>query len=82
MPMRSIVANMQGSTWKYNWTLGDVDELYDLEADPLEMRSLVEHPDHQDLRSEIGARLRDWMQETSDIVEMERGGGPVRSSCM
>ena len=72
MPMRSIVANAQGSTWKYNWTRGDVDELYNLEADPLEMQSLVDHPDCRHLHGELRARLREWMRETSDIVEMEQ----------
>ena len=71
MPMRSVVADIQDHTWKYNWTRGDVDELYDLQADPLEMQSLVTYRDYQDLRATLRARLRDWMQETSDIVEME-----------
>jgi arylsulfatase A-like enzyme len=71
MPMRSIVAETDGSIWKYNWTRGDVDELYDLEADPMEKRSLVGDPRRQVLRAGLRARLREWMRETSDIVEME-----------
>jgi len=68
MPMRSIVANIRGSTWKYNWTRGDVDELYDLEADPLEMQSLATDPDRQRLRAQLRTRLQEWMRDTSDIV--------------
>ena len=36
-----------------------------------EMKSFVTHPDYQSLRATLRARLQSWMQETSDIVEME-----------
>jgi len=70
-PMRSIVADVDGRRWKYNWTRGDTDELYDLEADPMEMRSLVGSAEHQALRRQLRDRLAAWMHETDDPVVME-----------
>lgn len=77
IPMRSIVADVDGVTWKYNWTRGDVDELYDLANDPQEKQSLAASPEYQHLREALRTRLRTWMRETMDIVEMESAAEPV-----
>jgi len=71
MPMRSVVADVDGCTWKYNWTRGDVDELYNLARDPMETDSLVGRPEHQHTRRRLRRRLATWMKETGDIVEMD-----------
>jgi N-sulfoglucosamine sulfohydrolase len=41
-------------------------ELYDLLADPGEMRNLAENPLYAELRNALGARLEAWMHETED----------------
>jgi N-acetylglucosamine-6-sulfatase len=70
-PMRSVVADIDDRQWKYTWTKGDVDELYDLGADPTETHSLVGSTEHQALRRQLRGRLAKWMRETNDFVEME-----------
>ena len=71
IPMRSVVADVDGRTWKYIYTRNDVDELYDLDADPMEMHSLVQSEDHRSLREALREKLVDWMQETDDIITLE-----------
>jgi uncharacterized sulfatase len=42
------------------------DELYDLEADPYEMRNLIASPEHAAVRDRLHDRLLDWMNDTRD----------------
>ena len=72
-PMRGIVADIQGSSWKYIWTRGDVDEHYNLTADPREKTSLVGSEEHQGLRRELRRRLAEWMRDTGDLVVSSLG---------
>ncbi len=69
-PMRSTVADVGGRRWKYNWTRGDTDELYDLDADPMEMHSLAASAEHQALRRQVRGCLAEWMRATGDFVEL------------
>jgi choline-sulfatase len=70
-PMRSIIADVDGQTYKYIYTRNDLDELYDLDNDPMEMNSLVQSAEHHPLRVQLRQQLVDWMQETNDIIELE-----------
>ncbi len=70
IPMRTVVADVDGHTWKYIYTQDDVDELYDLTADPLEKESLVASSEHQTLRRQLRARLIQWMHDTGDFLEL------------
>lgn len=42
------------------------EELYDLVSDPGETRNLIDDPDHQLVREELGDRLGDWMATLND----------------
>jgi arylsulfatase A-like enzyme len=53
--------------WKYTHDVtGEVDELYDLEADPWELVNLVGRPDHAHVIAEMRSHLLDWMLKTED----------------
>ncbi|MBX0285175.1 sulfatase-like hydrolase/transferase [Halomicroarcula sp. F28] len=54
--------------YKYVFNAPDIDELYDLDADPAELQNLVDHPDYRDVRSRLREQLAEWMQETGDPI--------------
>ena len=55
--------------WKYVYIPHDLDELYDLEADPAEMNNLSEDPEHADVVEEMRARLIGWNDATKDMFQ-------------
>ena len=55
--------------WKYVYQPHDLDELYDLEADPAEMNNLINDPDHADRLEEMKARLIGWNDATNDMFQ-------------
>ncbi|APW97580.1 sulfatase [Halobiforma lacisalsi AJ5] len=52
--------------YKYVYNGPDVDELYELEADPAELQNLIDHPDYADVRASMRERLVEWMDRTDD----------------
>ncbi|ELY83173.1 sulfatase-like hydrolase/transferase [Natrinema altunense] len=52
--------------YKYVYNGPDIDELYDLEADPAELQNLIDHPAYVDVRRNMRNRLVEWMDETAD----------------
>jgi arylsulfatase A-like enzyme len=54
--------------WKYSYSFYKIQDgqLYDLEADPIEMNNLFHDPAHKGVRKELEDRLRAWQKETDD----------------
>lgn len=52
--------------YKYVWSNGDRDELYDLETDPRELVNRIDDGAAADILSRRRDRLRRWMVETDD----------------
>ncbi|MBN1341832.1 MAG: sulfatase-like hydrolase/transferase [Phycisphaerae bacterium] len=52
--------------WKYvlNWSPRDLDELYDLKADPGEMKNLAGDKAHAETVHQMRRRIRKWLHET------------------
>lgn len=45
-----------------------VSELYDLDADPRELRNVYDHPEYATVQRDLEHRLLDWYVHTSDVV--------------
>jgi len=52
--------------WKYVWNASAEDELYDLDLDPGEVRSLATDPARRDQLARLRRRLVTWMIEVGD----------------
>jgi len=44
------------------------EELYDLEADSLEMNNLINNPEYESIADELRKKLNDWMVRTNDPI--------------
>ena len=66
-PWRSVVT---GDRWKLNLSHADQSELYDLNADPHEMRNLFDDPTHRDRIRDMTARIRIWMHGVGDTTPL------------
>jgi N-acetylglucosamine-6-sulfatase len=70
---------LRGERYKYIHYHGiwDTDELFDLEADPREMRNLIRDPDHQKTVEEMNARLFRMLGETGGLaIPLQPDRGP------
>jgi len=79
--MRRVVAaggmvGPQEDLWK---PTKPVDELFDTQADPHEMRNLVDSAAHQGVLNRLRAALRDWMIETKDTGLMSEAEMHIRA---
>lgn len=55
--------------WKFvHDPMGDLDELYDLEADPWELTNVAAQPQHAAVICEMRGLLADWMIRTEDAM--------------
>jgi arylsulfatase A-like enzyme len=63
---------VRAGRWKYCWDPLDPDdesrELYDLEADPWELRNLAADPEYAGTRAALEQRLLRWSVRTEDAA--------------
>ncbi|QFU82471.1 sulfatase-like hydrolase/transferase [Natronorubrum aibiense] len=52
--------------YKYIYNGPDIDELYDLEADPSELTNLIDDSEYVETRQDMRRRLIHWMNRTKD----------------
>ena len=66
-PYTPTMHALRGERYKYIRYHGvwDLDELYDLEADPLEEQNLINSPAHRELAAMLHKRLFDLLEETN-----------------
>ena len=68
---------LRGNRYKFIYYPGvwDVQELYDLEADPKERRNLIDVPEHQERIARMRKRLWDLLEASGGMsVPIKRGG--------
>ncbi|MFO7834592.1 MAG: sulfatase-like hydrolase/transferase [Halohasta sp.] len=54
--------------YKFVYNGPDRNEFYDLQADPHELRNLVDHPAYADIQADMARRLVDWMDRVGDSL--------------
>lgn len=63
--IRSVVTK---DGWKFNWSKGDASQLFNLHADPYEMRNLAQDPQYQALIQKLKEKILNWCRRTNDAV--------------
>lgn len=64
----SKAAMCRTETMKYVRRLYEIDELYDLRTDPMELNNVIDDPNYADDLAMLRDRLLTWYQETSDVI--------------
>ncbi|MGW5645989.1 sulfatase-like hydrolase/transferase [Saccharopolyspora sp. NPDC003752] len=67
-PEHTKAAMCRTLTHKYVRRLYELDELYDLDADPDELRNVATDPDHAQTLADLKERLLTWYLDTADAV--------------
>ena len=62
---------LQTDRYKYVFHTNDIDELYDHDNDPAELRNLSEDPDYAEVLTDVRMRMMDWMAKTKDHLYNE-----------
>ena len=57
-----------GPRYKYVANAPQLDELYDIEADPFELRNLINDPAHKTILDDMRRRLERWQRQTDDML--------------
>src|SRR5688572_25009424 len=68
-PQTPAMHALRGSRYKYirYYGIWDTDELYDLNADPLETRNLIRDPAHRDASTRLNAQLFETLEATGGL---------------
>ena len=70
-----FIRSIRSGRWKLNVNVGDRWELYDLEADPYEMRNRIGDGECAGVVEDLYAKLRAWRERTDDPLQLpERPG--------
>lgn len=67
-PQHTKAIMMRENRYKYIKRLYELDELYDLETDPMELHNLVLDPVYEEIKKECQLKLLDFLIETGDRV--------------
>jgi arylsulfatase A-like enzyme len=54
--------------WKYIWNATDIDEFYDLHADPAELVNRIDKPEHSAVVKELRSRLYEQLTSDGDAI--------------
>ena len=57
---------------KYTMRLYELDELYDLDKDPMELHNVINEKDYQEIACQMKQRLLQYFMETGDFVPVGR----------
>lgn len=77
-PQTPTVHGVRTDRYKYMHYHGiwDIDELYDLQADPDELTNLIHSAEHQDRVKELKQKMFEWLQQTDGMsipLRVDRG---------
>jgi N-acetylglucosamine-6-sulfatase len=78
-PQTPTVHAVRGGKYKYirYHGLWDIDELYDLQEDPLEARNLIFSPGHEAVARKLNGQLFDMLEKTDGMaIPLPRDAGP------
>ena len=67
-PYHTKATMCRTKTHKYIRRLYEKDELYDLQADPLEEHNVIDDPAYRDVLQKLKDRMLRWYMETCDVV--------------
>ncbi len=56
---RSVM--IRKGNWKYNFYSGDINELYNLNEDPLELNNLIDNPNYAIIQKDLNRQLIEWL---------------------
>ena len=79
LPSIPLIHGVRSRRWKYIAypDVDDIEELYDLAADPQEMRNLAGDPGRTGVLHEMRAELRRLLQQTEYPTDRQLGAAPV-----
>jgi arylsulfatase A-like enzyme len=68
-PQTPTMFGIRTSKYKYVFYHGlwDINELYDLEADPQELNNLIRSPQHQEIAQHLQKEVFDWLEQTNGL---------------
>lgn len=69
----SRCASIRTREFAYTYCTNDVDELFDLRADPDGVVNVAQAAEYTDLRADLRDRLLTWVLETSDTLPLQQG---------
>ncbi|WP_298275513.1 sulfatase-like hydrolase/transferase [Ferroplasma sp.] len=61
------IFSIRTESYKYNWYIGDNDELYSMNNDPYELENLADKPESRDLIIGLREQIARWLIQSGDI---------------